>query len=34
MLEQDVILNYNILYEIFLKFFNFRDRNKMYKENV
>lgn len=30
MLEQDV----NILYEIFLKFFNFRDRNKMYKENV
>lgn len=30
MLEQDV----NILYEIFLKFFNFRDRNKMYEENV
>lgn len=30
MLEQDV----NILYEIFLKFFNFRDRNKMYKVNV
>lgn len=30
MLEQDV----NILYEIFLKFFNFRDRKKMYKENV